>query len=74
MYSYLAVGILIVLIMPLLIDHHMLQCNKKKVFDGIVSGMLSQSEQVEQLILASFLHETTKKITCRLIKAGSSSF
>lgn len=32
-----------------------------KVFDGIVSRMLSGSEQVEQLIFASFLDETTKK-------------
>ena len=32
-----------------------------KVFDEIVSRMLSGSEQVEQLIFASFLDETTKQ-------------
>ncbi|MCE7042778.1 HipA domain-containing protein [Dyadobacter sp. CY312] len=32
-----------------------------KVFDGIVARMLSGAEQVEQLILASFLDETTKQ-------------
>lgn len=32
-----------------------------KVSDGIVSRMLSGSEQVEQLIFASFLDETTKR-------------
>jgi len=32
-----------------------------KVFGGIVSRMLSGSEQVEQLIFASFLDETTKR-------------
>lgn len=32
-----------------------------KVFDGIFTRMLSGSEQVEQLILASFLDETTKQ-------------
>lgn len=32
-----------------------------KVLDGIVSHMLSGSEQVEQLIFASFLDETTKR-------------
>ena len=32
-----------------------------KVFDGIVSRMLSRSEQVEQLIFASFLDKTTKQ-------------
>ncbi len=32
-----------------------------KVFDGIVTRMLSGSEQVEQLIFASFLDEATKR-------------
>jgi len=32
-----------------------------KVFDGLVSRMLSGSEQVERLIFASFLDETTKR-------------